>query len=987
MVEHQAVINFLESMHAITQLTQDDRLLAITTLAFDIAALEIFLPLSFGACTALADIHAMVDTARLSQNLDRLHITALQATPAYWRILLDNGWEGSSHIKAICGGEALTTALAAHLKQRTGMLWNVYGPTESTIWSSIQIVKETNGSAPHCSIGRPIANTCIYLLDGHGQPVPAGVAGEIYIGGAGVARGYLNRPQLTAERFLADPFALEAGQAGARMYKTGDLGRFRPDGTIEFLGRNDDQVKIRGFRIELGEIEAKLLGYPGLREAVVVAREDAPGDKRLVAYYVGDADVAAQDLRAHLAKTQPDYMIPAAYVRLEALPLTPNGKLDRRALPAPEDGAFGKRVYEQPEGPVETAIAAIWVKLLHIERIGRHDNFFELGGHSLLAVQLASEGQKLGLDLPIASLFNHPTIEDLAIYVRGSHSERTKATPLRTIGDELPLFIIPTASGEISYGPALAKNIDASIPIYALTGPDVSQKPFTTFRMAAARFVKMIQEVQPQGTYRLAGWSLGGMMAYEVATQLIGMDQAVGFLGLIDTLNANHPNSIPILEDKPISDIDWLTRYLSGGDAEVEAKAQQILAELPSDANFAKKIHAFQSHSLLPLYLSVEYIQLWLRHGRTTSEAMREYCCQPIPTKIYLFTAEENPKLAGETVDPTLGWNRLLNPDQIHVTPVPGRHNLLMSSPYVETVGAAISRELKLTLDSDWCPPTPLYAPLVTIQTGRSKAAPIYCVPGAGGNVASFMDLVTALGVDYTVHGLQPRGLVDDQVPHSSVVAAANTYVRAITDQYPVGPLHLLGHSFGGWVVFEMADQLRSIGRVPDSVTMVDSQLPDSETLREYSNIDVILLMVELFEMSAGQSWKITVEDLRPLSTADRLTLLHAHLVESNLMPKSSHPISLTGVFRTFSTHLQTSYKPHHTYEHALNLILLPDTRLGEADAQVHLHDIEQQWRLWAPHLEAWRGSGNHITILRSPHVAMLADLLRSKYRVSSSAS
>src|SRR6202041_200574 len=215
---------------------------------------------------------------------------------------------------------------------------------------------------------------------------PIGVSGEIYIGGAGVARGYLNRPELTAERFVADPFS---GEACARLYRTGDLGRWRPDGSIEYLGRNDHQVKIRGFRIELGEIESRLLNCPGLREAVVLAREDQPGEKRLVAYFTGEPDIPVATLRSHLADTLPDYMVPAAYVRLEALPLTPNGKLDRRALPAPEDDAYGERAYEAPEGPIETAIAAIWSELLHLERIGRHDNFFELGGLSLLAVSLS----------------------------------------------------------------------------------------------------------------------------------------------------------------------------------------------------------------------------------------------------------------------------------------------------------------------------------------------------------------------------------------------------------------------------------------------------------------------------------------------------------------------------------------------------------------------------------------------------------------------
>ena len=260
-------------------------------------------------------------------------------------------------------------------------------------------------------IGRPIANTQIYILDIHGEPVPIGVAGELYIGGAGVARGYLNRPELTAERFLSDPFVAEPG---ARVYRTGDLGRWLPDGNIEFLGRNDFQVKIRGFRIELGEIEARLALYPGIREAVVIAREDTPGDKRLVAYYTstgpqGDLDaLGAEALRAHLSAALPEYMVPAAYVRLESLPLTPNGKLDRRALPAPDADAYATRGYEAPQGETETILAGIWAEVVRLDRVGRHDNFFELGGHSLLAITLIERMRRLGLQVDVRAIFATP---------------------------------------------------------------------------------------------------------------------------------------------------------------------------------------------------------------------------------------------------------------------------------------------------------------------------------------------------------------------------------------------------------------------------------------------------------------------------------------------------------------------------------------------------------------------------------------------------
>jgi acyl-coenzyme A synthetase/AMP-(fatty) acid ligase/acyl carrier protein len=299
-------------------------------------------------------------------------------------------------------------------------LHNQYGPTETHVATSLTMTGDPESWPVLPPIGRPIANTQIYILDGAGEPAPVGVTGEIYIGGAGVARGYLNRPELTAERFVADPFAQEPG---ARMYKTGDLGRWLPDGNIEFLGRNDFQVKIRGFRIELGEIEARLREHAGVREAVVVARQDdnEPGDKRLVAYYTAgeaSAAVSVEAMRAHLMATLPEYMVPSGWVQLDALPLTPNGKLDRKALPAPAAQSYAGRGYEEPQGELETQITRIWAEILKLEQVGRQDNFFELGGHSLLAVRLASRlRQAFDVDVPINEVFARPVLSSLAEYV------------------------------------------------------------------------------------------------------------------------------------------------------------------------------------------------------------------------------------------------------------------------------------------------------------------------------------------------------------------------------------------------------------------------------------------------------------------------------------------------------------------------------------------------------------------------------------------
>ncbi|HYW06754.1 MAG TPA: amino acid adenylation domain-containing protein, partial [Longimicrobium sp.] len=435
MVEHRGVVNLLRAMGRMAGMEPEHRLLSVTTMAFDIAALEFYLPLTRGARTVVLDLATTTDPARFGAAMVEHGATHLQATPATWRMLVEAGWTGGAGLRALCGGEALSGALAAQLRERVGALWNVYGPTETTIWSSAHPIAEgaARATAP---IGRPIANTRIYILDGAGNPVPVGVAGELFIGGAGVARGYLRRPALTAERFVADPFS---AQPGARMYRTGDLGRWLPDGTIEYAGRNDHQVKVRGHRIELGEIEARLCDLAAVRQAVVVAREYAPGDTRLVAYYVG-ADAEVETLRAGLAERLPEYMVPAAYVRLGAMPLTPNGKVNRRALPAPEGDAYATPGYEPPVGETETALAGIWADVLGVERVGRRDHFFELGGHSLLAVRVISRiRQQLAVEVALGDVFAHPVLRDFAgELARATHAALPAIVPVARVGD-LPL--------------------------------------------------------------------------------------------------------------------------------------------------------------------------------------------------------------------------------------------------------------------------------------------------------------------------------------------------------------------------------------------------------------------------------------------------------------------------------------------------------------------------------------------------------------------
>ncbi|MEW5861365.1 MAG: amino acid adenylation domain-containing protein [Cyanobacteriota bacterium] len=412
-ISHACVVNFLVSMRQKLGITQPDIFLAVTSLSFDIAALEIFLPITVGSRVVVVPREIASDGAQLLTTLTNSGATIMQATPATWRMLLAAGWQGTKNLKILCGGEALPRQLAAQLLVRGDRLWNLYGPTETTIWSTIYPVESSDASV---SIGRPIANTQVYILDRYLQPVPVGVTGELYIGGKGLSRGYLNRPELTAEKFIPNPF-LEKSEKSELLYKTGDLARYLPNGELEYLGRIDHQVKVRGFRIELGEIEAVLSQHPAVQQAVVIAREDNSSDKYLVAYVVTKQEAATTpvQLRSFLKEKLPNYMVPSAFVLLESLPLTPNGKIDRRALPEPE---FVRPELEStfvsPRTPVEQVIAGIWTQVLGL-KLSIHDNFFDLGGHSLLATQVMSRlREAFQVELPLRYLFESPTVAGLA---------------------------------------------------------------------------------------------------------------------------------------------------------------------------------------------------------------------------------------------------------------------------------------------------------------------------------------------------------------------------------------------------------------------------------------------------------------------------------------------------------------------------------------------------------------------------------------------
>lgn len=413
-IEHRNVVNCLEAMKDHLDLNKEDVLLAVTTLSFDISVLELFLPLVVGAQMIVASHQERSETDRLMQKLSAHRPTVIQATPATWVLLLQAGWHPDGGMKMLCGGETLNPTLASSLLAGSSPLWNLYGPTETTIWSLIRRVEAGDDPVP---IGKPIRNTQVYLLDTHMNPVPVGVVGQLYIGGAGVARGYRNQPALTAEKFVRNPFSADPE---SRMYKTGDLARYMLDGNIEFIGRSDHQVKIRGYRIELGEIEAALKEFPGVEDSVVITREDIPGEKLIMAYYVAkQTPPSVNQLRAFLKEKLPEFMIPTVFVHLDSFPVLPNGKLDRSALPASEGARpnIGS-TFVAPRNVVEEILGKIWSEVLSVNQIGIQDNFFDLGGHSLFIMRIISQiRDRFQVELPLRTIFETPTISELALTI------------------------------------------------------------------------------------------------------------------------------------------------------------------------------------------------------------------------------------------------------------------------------------------------------------------------------------------------------------------------------------------------------------------------------------------------------------------------------------------------------------------------------------------------------------------------------------------
>ncbi|MBZ5525497.1 MAG: amino acid adenylation domain-containing protein, partial [Acidobacteriia bacterium] len=747
MIEHRHVMSYVTAIQNKLQIPEGSSFALVSTFAADLGNTVLFPSLLGGGTLHVLSADAVTDADCFAAYCRKNRIDCMKITPSHLHALIAERVEPClvpAHT-LIFGGEVLSREVVDLVRRLNPgcRIFNHYGPTECSVGVlSGEVTTDAQLSRHAIPLGSPLNGTRIYVLDRERQLVPTGIVGEVYIGGGQVGRGYLSRPDLTADRFIPDPFNPDAG---ARMYKTGDLARWLEDGNIQFLGRIDTQVKVRGYRIELGEIEACLREHVLVRQAVVAVREDAPGEKQLVAYVVpasaerqdGSAEGKTRDgsdltatLRAHLAACLPQYMVPAAFVKLDVLPLTPNGKLDRKRLPSPNVDAYETRAYEAPVGKIETTLASIWEEVLKIQKIGRRDNFFSLGGHSLLTLRLVNSLERKGINISALDIFKHATLESLAAKVEfeGRQAPRDRAISLRSGGSEPPLFFTHDGSAQLIYVPALAPYIHPDVPLYGLPAIPAYEPQLKSIEAMAMRMVKMIRAVQPAGPYRIAGWSFGGLSAFEVAVQLVSAGEKVDFIGLIDTYYpVPRRTSVNVVQ----SDFDDKKELLIIFERAIqrlpdlsEEERLQKTAEIDSLAaavDFEVLAQKCREMRLLPSrWIDLTAVQLRQTLARMHAHriAGSQYAAPRVTVPLHLFHAQD------DNTSPWLGWNTAFPESQIRVIEVPGTHLTIMEKPNVATLGQALSDAIRSATGDLNTVIEKSNAPLLPLQMGWVEKMP-----------------------------------------------------------------------------------------------------------------------------------------------------------------------------------------------------------------------------------------------------------------------
>ena len=702
LVRHNSTVNTILSLTKLMEVKNTDVLLAIATFTFDVAESEMYLPLFNGAKLVVAGQRTVLDIGLLKNRIRESEATLLIATPVTFKMLMLSGWEGKADLRVLCCGEGLAKDLARDILEKCKTVFNGYAPTETTIYSLIRKVgpEDLEGDG-YVLLGRPIDNTLLYVLNSKRIPVPVGIPGELYIGGDGVSNGYLNLPEHTRERFVTDPLGRDPGKV---FYKSGDLVNYTVTGDVNFLNRIDFQVKIRGFRIELGEIESVIALYEGIRENVVVVKKDPTGEKMLTAYLVlkENFQVSYHELRHFLKQRLPDYMVPSAFVTLEKFPLTGTLKVDRNALPEPEGmAASDAGEYVEPSTPTEKKLARIWSSLLNIKKIGIHDDFFEIGGHSMVAVALVVKIEKeLGVRIPLATLFDRSTIFHLAELVdKGPETiEWRSLVPIRPAGTKKPLFLVHGMGLNVLLYTTVVNYLDPDQPVYGLQAKGLNgvEEPLDTMESIAAHYISEIMSVDSEGPFAMAGFSLGGRIAYEMARQLTSMGKKVSFLGLFDASADESFAHLPLLErsrHKALHLANYVAWNISNFFREKNESKVAILKRRWK--GLEKKIIGLDfkvdkddivsegKRSELPRYLRKVH--------KANSRADRNYVIKEYPGEVHLFKAKIQTFYITDPVN--YGWDKVAK-GGVRIHEIPGEHSNTFAPPNDKYFASVLQKHL-----------------------------------------------------------------------------------------------------------------------------------------------------------------------------------------------------------------------------------------------------------------------------------------------------
>ena len=697
-IPHRALNNFLCAMRQTPGFTARDAIVAVTTICFDIAALELFLPLTLGAKVVIASEEETRDGRLLLSLLKRAGARVLQATPATWELLIEAGWQGDPELRMLCGGEPLTRRLADRLLERSPELWNMYGPTETTIWSSARRITRDDGPI---LIGPPIANTQFYVVDRNDELVPQGGIGELLIGGDGVAVGYWDLPALTRERFPADWFR---GAPSAKLYRTGDLVRMREDGEFQYLGRSDQQIKLRGFRIELGEIEAILARCPAVRRAIAITGESASGETAIFAFVTLRSEDASrgeqivETLRADIAAMLPGYMRPQSITVLDAIPLLPNGKIDREALPLAASRERRELARTPPLDEFETSLAQIWCEILGIESVDESADFFELGGHSLLAARLlarveAATGRQIGL----SALFESPGFKAFANLVRSLRPREFDFRKIVLMGPrhaKQTIFAINNTGIFLTLSQRLNK--DLSITALQLFDPLIRTDNLpATIEEAAGQYVQLIRQNQPRGPYALLGWCNGGTLAFEIARQLEEAGETLSRVFLIDAWIPGYHKRLGWLRSA-IAHNSYRWGLIRNDWAAVRSGQKSFwdfIGDRPTLRLFYPRRRQIAEVFPEPAYAAAHAYDRWLLDY--TTEMLRAYEPKPIGGGIMIFRSTSEP--TGPFLDAKLGWGGMA--EEVGLTVIPGDHFTVFSDPGVSILAKCIETSIRPAAD------------------------------------------------------------------------------------------------------------------------------------------------------------------------------------------------------------------------------------------------------------------------------------------------